>query len=353
MRGTGVLVVSLLWAGTVGAEELVFDANRRPGQRLRVETRAESELTQRLAGRDAAGHKGSAGAVEVSVTEAVFVEEVLAAKPLRVGRTYELSTRAKHRGGDDPAPERTSLHGRTIRVEGLELTAVEPGAQIAQADREALRFDRLAAAMLPPAGVAARGDAWRVGEEAIGRALWGAAVPVSNLDGSGAKVKLKRVNTRDGRRVAELRVSALRVALTRTEAAPGLTLDLEGELSWDLDEGVLLAGRLEGQLEFSLLHRGDDGGQLEATAAGSVRWRWAAAVIESRGDADSTSQAGDPPPPGTLRLVCERDALHRVELGQWRHCVRCGAALRPGAGCEEHGWLLQRCPHDGSPFRPE
>jgi hypothetical protein len=335
------------------AETYTLERKLTRGQRTRVEEASSSELTQRYVGRDAAGHRGSAGNVEVSEVLRTYVEEVLVVQPERLARHYELSTRAKFRQGEDATPERTSLHDRSVLVEGLSLKPADEAFQISKPDREALRFDRLAVALLPPQRVVERGEEWTLSSEVIGRALWGSWVPAGNVEGSGAKVQLKTVRERKGRLVATLKVKGLRVHLARSEQLPGVDMNLRGELSWAVEEGVLLAGELEGTLSFSMVHK-KDGGKADFEARGPVAWRCSATILESReepGEGERTS--GEPPPAGTTRLVCEQNPGHKLNMSDLRCCTRCGAELTREKGCPEHAWVFQYCPHDGAPFRPE
>lgn len=312
------------------------------GARLRVEERSRSETQIMFRGKGA-----SVGETEVSEVVRRYQEEVRTVQPEGLWREYELSTRAKARRGAPLEPERTSLHGRAVLISGLEMKPDGPF-ELSKEDREALRLDRLALALLPPAGSAERGQEWTVPAAAVGRALFGEFVPEANLEGSGARVELKAVRKEGKREVARLRVKALLLRLARTEALPGITANLEGELGFDLAAGALVSASLEGPLEYTV-----GVGEAEAQAKGKIAWSLEAQLLEPRAPSSDEARArGDPPPPGTQKLVCKKEAAHVYGVPDIRCCVMCGKELNQDKLCQEHGWPLRFCPRDGAPLVP-
>lgn len=346
MRVLPLFLLSLPALPALAGDAVPLQRKLVVGSRARVQERTRSELQTLIKTRGAA-----VGEAEVTEVARRYVEEVRSARPDLLWREYELSTRAKaRRGGPLPdPPERTSLHGRATLVSGLEQKPDGPF-QLSNEDREALRLDRLAAALLPPAGQAEKGAEWTVPAAALGKALFGELVPEANLQGSGARVKLEAVK-RDGKReVAQLRVKALVLKMARTDALPGVEVTVKGEVSWDLADGRLVGAALEGPLKWEA---GNEEGA-SATAEGTMSWSYQAEVLEPRAaQTDEARARGDPPPPGTRRMVCKKERLHAYELKDVRCCLMCGAELSADRVCKEHGWPLRHCPVDGSILVPE
>lgn len=347
MRAPALLLLTaapLIAAASRAGEPVPLARKLEVGARVRVDERARTETQVLVRGKGA-----SVGESEVSELTRRYLEEVRTARPEGLWREFELSTRAKaRRGAPLPEPERTSLHGRAVVLSGLEMKP-DGAFEISKEDREALRLDRLALALLPPGGSAEKGGEWTVPAAALGRALFGDWVPEANLQGSGARVELKALKRESKRDVARLRVKALRLQLAKTDALPGLTLTLEGELGFDLQAGCLVSASLEGPLEYVV-----GGNDAEATAQGSLAWSYRAEVLERRAPSSDEARAqGDPPPPGTQRLVCKKEATHVYPVPDVKCCVMCGKELNRDKVCPEHGWPLRFCPRDGAPLRPE
>lgn len=346
MRPLPALVLPLACAAALSAGDAVpLERKSTPGARARVQERTRSEVAIRFKNREAA-----VGESEVTEVVRRYLEEVRAAQPETLWREYELSTRAKARRGSPlPEPERTSYNGRAVLVSGLEQKPDGPW-ELSKDDREALRLDRLAQALLPPARAAERGQEWVVPAAALGKALFGEWVPEANLEGSGARVRLEAVKREGKRDVAQLKVKAFLLRMARTEALPGLELGLKGELGWDVAEGRLVMARLEGPLTWTM---GDGAGEGQATATGTLSWTLTAEVLEPRpAGSDEARARGDPPPPGTQHLVCKKDPAHAYGIPEVRCCLLCGAELDADKVCKQHGWALRFCPRDGAPLEP-
>lgn len=343
MRAPLVLLLAL---PVLAGESVPLQRKLSVGSRAKVTERTRTELQVMARGRGS-----SVGETEVSEVVRRYLEEVRTSKPEGLWREYELSTRAKARRGaplPDP-PERTSIHGRAVLVSGLEQKPDGPF-EISKEDREALRLDRLAAALLPAAGQAGKGEEWTVPAAVLGKALFGDFVPEANLLGSGAKVELRGVKKEGKREVAQLKVKALVLKMARTDALPGLDVTVKGELTWDLLEGRLVGASLEGPLKWEV---GNEEGA-NVSAEGTLSWSFQAEVLERRApQSDEARARGDPPPPGTQRLVCKKDPTHAYQLKDIRCCVMCGSELSADRVCKEHGWPLRHCAVDGSSLTPE
>jgi hypothetical protein len=340
-----LLASLLLLSPALGGDVVTLERKLVTGARARVQERWRAEVQSLYRGKGAA-----VGDSEVTEVVRRYLEEVRTAQPEGLWREFELSTRAKaKRGAPLPEGERTSLHGRAVLVSGLEVKPDGPF-ELSQEDGEALRFDRLAAALLPPGKQAERGKEWTTPAAAIGRALFGELVPEANLQGSGARVELKAVRKEGKREVAQLRVKALLLRMARSDSLPGLELSLKGELSWDLEAGRLAAGALEGSLVYTVSDAKEDA---QAQAQGSVSWSLQAEPLEARPVASDDARArGDPPPPGTQGMVCRKDAAHVYGVPELRCCILCGKELNSDRVCAEHGWSLRFCPRDGAPLDP-
>jgi hypothetical protein len=139
-----LLALPLLALATpAAAQPWTLERKLIPGARARVDEVTRTEFRMRYTTRGA-----NVGDTSLETFERRYVEEVRAAQPETLHRAYELSQRAKHHPQAAPNPERTSLHGRGAIVSGLEMRPDGPF-ELSKDDREATRFDRLAAAMLP------------------------------------------------------------------------------------------------------------------------------------------------------------------------------------------------------------
>lgn len=344
-----LLALALLAAATpAAAQPWRLERRFAPGTRVRVDevTRTEHRGRYQQAGAAATGE------AEVQLWERRYVEEVRSAQPEVLHRAYEASTRAKHHPQAAPNPERTSLHGKGVLVSGLELRPEAPTFEVSKDDREGVRFDRLAAAMLPAQPVG-RGDKWVIPGEALTRALWGEYLTPAGPDCQ-ARVELKQVKEEKGKTHATVRVRAL-VRTTRTDTLPDVSLQLTGDLKWCVEDGLLLEGRLEGPVAYGAFFE-KDGQRAEWRAEGTTTWTYRAEVLEARAAVtDADRRTGLPPPPGTTALVCEHDATHRYELAELVRCIQCGKALDATTRrCpDKHPWPLQYCPRDGAPLKPQ
>src|SRR5690606_16614334 len=121
------------------------------------------------------GPGAKVGDVKTTEVLRVYTEEVRRAEPELLVRTFERSTRSEHHPQAAADPVNTSLHGRRLLVAGLERRPDEPF-ELSKDDRDLLRLERLAAAMLPTKGVAALKERWTVPAAAMGEALFGSFV---------------------------------------------------------------------------------------------------------------------------------------------------------------------------------
>lgn len=311
-----------------------------PGARARVSEGLRTELRWLYKDRGSAVGDG-----EVAVVERRYVEEVRAAQPELLHRAFEHSTRAK--GRQDPKPERTSLHGRGVLVAGLEQRPDGPF-ELSKEDAEHPRWDRVALALLPDRPVA-RGESWTVAKEALVQALFGQFIPAATAEGS-ARVELKTLETKKGATRAGLR-ARLQLVIPKTDQLPGMSFQLQGDLVVGVEAGRLLEARLEGPVAYTL-----SAGEGAVQAEGTIAWSLKAEPLEGRAPpSDAQRQTGLPPPPGTLHLVCEKDAGHRFSLAEFVRCIQCGDELDlTSRRCPKgHPWPLQYCPRDGAPLKAE
>lgn len=343
-------VALLLLAVPAAAQQGQVELVRRlaPGARARVVETSRVELKAHYQARGAA-----VGETEVSTVERRYTEEVRTAQPELLHRAYELSQRTKHRlQATPPAPERTSLHGRALLVSGLELKPDGPF-ELSKEDREALRLDRLAAALLPAApGKVAKGESWTVGPEPLVQALFGPYVVPSSTESS-ARVELKQVKAQAGLTRATLK-ARLSIHVPKSDTIPEVTIQLQGEVVWGVEPGRALEARLEGTIGY-VIDTGDEArGRLRAE--GPMVWSLQAEPIEGRAaPSDAQRATGLPPPPGTQALVCKQDPAHRFSLAELLRCIQCGAELEATTRrCPKgHPWPLQFCPRDGAPLEPQ
>lgn len=259
------------------AQPWTFERRLAPGTRARVDELHESVLRLQWKGRD-----GAVGDEEVNTVERRFVEEVRATTPLVLHRQFELSQRAKRRPKAEAEPLKTSLHGRGVLVAGHELKPDDP-IEVSKEDRELLRLDLLAHALLPerPAG---RREPWQADPGKLVAALFGPGVRPA--PGTGARVEVERVERKGDDEVAVLR-ARVALRLERTETIPGVTADLAGELRWSLRRGLLVAAALEGPITYAAGARREEGG--EVTVQGVLRWTWRATPLDPA--------AAEPAPP--------------------------------------------------------
>lgn len=346
MRLATSVVVLLALASPAAAQPWTLERKLIPGARARVDEVTRTEFRMRYTTRGA-----NVGDSQVETFERRYVEEVRAAQPETLHRAYELSQRAKHHPQETPNPERTSLHGRGAIVSGLEQRPDGPF-ELSKDDREATRYERLAAAMLPGRPIE-RSDKWVVPGEALVSSLWGQFFAAANTDCQ-ARVEVKSARVVDGKTHVTLRVRAS-IKTQRTDTLPEVSLTLAGELKWSVEEGVLLEGRLEGPVAYGAI--GEENGQrTEWRAEGTTTWTYRAEVLDSRvAPTDAQRRTGLPPPPGTLALVCKQHPEHRFALHEFVRCIQCGAQLdlTTRACPAKHPWPLQFCPRDGAPLEPE
>ncbi|MCA8923561.1 MAG: hypothetical protein KDD82_17220 [Planctomycetes bacterium] len=282
-------LVPLLVFAAVGVCEaqIVLAHEPRVGTRFEVEERRETTVKILWKARA----RGS-GEAEFSSSDTKYVEEVLGVGPLRLRRDYERSLRAKHPVGKPDEPARTSQHGRVVLVEGLE-KKVEGGGDLDKEDREELRFERLMAALLPPQRVVEPGDTWEISGEAVGRALWGGALPAETTSSSGAVVKLRSLKHKKTGEVAKLQVKALRVKINKTRGVPELTLDLSGSFEWDVVNSALLKAELSGQVLYVATSREE---KLTAEAQGPCSWRYQAKPLPASEEPGEAGADAEPAP---------------------------------------------------------
>lgn len=340
----GLLALAL--AAPAAAQPWTIERKLVPGARARVDEVTRTEYSIRYQARGAA-----VGDAQVETFERRYVEEVRAVQPEALHRAYEHSTRAKHHPKAAPNPERTSLHGRGVIVSGLEQRPDGPF-EISKDDREAARYDRLAAALLPGRPVD-RSDKWVVPGEALVRALWGQLFAPTNTECQ-ARVDVKSVRTVGGQTHATLRVRAA-IRTERSDTLPEISLQLTGELRWAVEAGVLLEGRLEGPVSYGGFGE-EDGRRAEWRAEGTTAWSYRAEPLEAAAaTTEADRRTGLPPPPGARALVCERHPEHRFSLDEIVRCIQCGAELDlTRRTCpDKHPWPLQYCPRDGAPLKPE
>jgi hypothetical protein len=337
-----VLALTLLLALPAAAQQGPVELVRRlvPGARAKVVETSRIELKAFYQARGAA-----VGDTEVSAVERRYTEEVRTAQPELLHRSYELSQRVKHRlQATPPAPERTSLHGRALLVAGLELKPDGPF-EVSKDDGEALRLDRLAAALLPAAKVA-RGESWTVGPEPLVQALFGPYVVPSTTE-SAAKVALKQVKAKGGLTRATLE-ARLSIHVPKSDTTPEVTIQLAGEVVWGVEPGRALEARLEGTVAYVV-----DTSEGRLRAEGPLSWSLQAEPIEGRAPATEAQRAtGLPPPPGAQALVCRQHPEHAYPLGELVRCMQCGGELEASTRrCPKgHPWPLQYCPRDGAPL---
>lgn len=348
MRFVLLTLGALALATPAAAQPWKLERKLVPGTRVRVDevTRLEHKARYQQAG------AASVGEAEVQLWERRYVEEVRSAQPDVLRRAYQLSMRAKHRPGAEVPPNQTSVHGKGVIVAGLEMRPEVATFEVSKDDREGTRFDRLAAAMLPP-GPINRSEKWVVPGEALTRALWGPYLTPAGADCQ-ARVELKQVKEEKGKTHATLRVRAV-IRTNRTETLPDVSFQLNGELKWCVDDGLLLEGRLEGPVAYGAFVD-KDGQRAEWRAEGTTVWTYRAEVLEARPVAsDAERRTGLPPPPGTVALVCEHDGAHRFDLAEHVRCMQCGKELDLATRrCpEKHPWSLQYCPKDGAPLKHE
>lgn len=346
MRFATLGLVLLALATPAAAQPWTLERKLEVGARAQVDEVTRTEYRARYQGRGAA-----VGDAQVETFERRYVEEVRGARPEALHRAYERSTRAKHHPQGAANPERTSLHGRGVIVSGLEQRPDGPF-ELSKDDGEALRLDRLAAALLPTRPVS-KGESWVVAGEALVQALWGQVFAAANT-ACQARVDLKTARAVGGETHVTLRARAW-IRTQRTDTLPEVTLQLAGELRWSVERGQLLDGRLEGPVSYGVIGE-EEGRRAEWRAEGTIVWSYRAEPLErAEAASDVERRTGLPPPPGTRALVCERDPAHRFELAHFVRCIQCGAELDlTKRTCpERHPWSLQYCPRDGAPLHPE
>ncbi len=327
-------------------EPVPLELKAQTGQRAEVEEESRSELKihYRKAG------EASVGAAEVSWGKRAYVEEILRAKPLVQVREYKSSERWKGKPGAKAEPQQTSLHGRRVKLSGLEMEPME-AFKISQSDREQMRFDRLCRAFLPTAGQASLKDDWKLPSDPFASALWGKLVPPGAHHG-GATVELKKVSKVAGRQVAVLKVK-LDFRTDLRESFPEVILKLKGTIRWDLDEHDLLSAELKGTLGYTTVKQ-DGGGQIKVEASGPFSYSYQARYLIPREVPKDAAASSKPPPPGASALVCTHDSRHRINLKDITCCPQCGETLDRERKCpQDHEWMLRHCFQDGAPFRHE
>lgn len=340
------LIALLALAAPAAAQPWTLQRRLAPGARARVDETTRTEYRARYQTRGA-----NVGDATLEVYERRYVEEVRAAQPETLHRAFELSQREKRHPQAAPNPERTSVHGRGVIVAGLDQRPDGPF-EVSKDDREAMRFDRLAAAFLPERPIANRSDRWEVAGSRLVNALWGQYLqPAPECAG---RAEVKAVRETAGKTHLTLRVRAA-LKTVRTDTLPEVSMTLQGELRWCVEDGALLEARLEGPVAYGMIGE-QDGRRTEWTAEGTTTWTYRAEVLDARAPvSDAERRTGLPPPPGTAALVCEQHPEHRFDLGEFVRCIQCGAELDlTTRRCpQQHPWPLQYCPRDGAPLKPE
>ena len=334
----------LLLAPSYGGEPIPLERKAQAGQRAEVEeeTRSELKIHYRKNG------EASVGGVEVNAVKRAYTEEVLRAKPLVTVREYTTSVRSKGKPGAKVKPQQTSLHGRRVKLTGLEIEPGEPGFKLSKGDEEALRLDRLARAFLPTEGKATIKQNWKLPSDRFAAALWGKLVPPGAHHG-GASVDLRKVTKQAGRKIAILRVK-LDFRTDLRESFPEIKLKLKGTIRWDLDEDDLLSAELTGTLSYMVVQK--EG--VRYTASGPMSYSYSARYLIPREVPKEAGASTKPPPPGVSVLVCTHDSRHRIALKDIVCCPQCGESLDRERKCpKKHEWMLRHCFHDGAPFRHE
>lgn len=331
-------------APTRAADEVTLERRLTPGARFEVEEQRTTQLEMLWKGR-----RARVGDAEVTEVHQAYTEEVRRPQPELLVRSYELSTRAKHPPRAKAEAVRTSVHGRRVLVSGLSQQP-DGGFELSKEDRELLRLDRLAEAMLPPEGTVAVRDRWTIPAEAMGEALFGPHVPRSNLSGE-ARVDLKAVKRGDGPARAILRVR-LTLKVDRTVKFPGIDLAFKGEVHWDVVAGRMVGAELGGPVSYVL---GDPQKNGQLQAEGTASWTYRAEEVGARTPPSALERAlGTPPPPGSSVMRCTANHDHAFPVGKLVHCMQCGKALDADRRCPDgHPWPLQYCPLDGAPLEPE
>jgi hypothetical protein len=335
------LLASALPLASAG-DPIPLELKAQTGQRAEVEeeSRSELKLHYRKAG------EASVGGTEVNWSKRAYTEEVLRAKPLIQVREYKTSERWKGKPGAKAKPQQTSLHGRRIKLAGLEMEPTE-AFEISKNDREQMRFDRLCRAFLPTAGQAAPKEKWKLPSDPFAKALWGKLVPPGAHHG-GASVELKKVSKVSGRQVALLKVK-LDFRTDLRESFPEITIKLKGTIRWDLDEHDLLAADLKGSFGYATVKD-----QVKVEAKGPFSYSYSARYLIPREVAKDAKASTKPPPPGATALVCTHDSRHRISLKEITCCPQCGETLDRERKCpKEHEWMLRHCFHDGAPLKHE
>ena len=324
-------------------EPIPLDGTPRKGTRSEVVEARDSQLTVKWKSADGSGTKQ-----EVKRLRQRFRQEVLSPKPWTFLRNYEESTQESGQSAQELASQRTSLHGRAVVLQGLELKPQGAPFQISKEDRDRLKLYRLARAFLDGRELKPRGS-YKLGPEPFLKALVGDFVPASVGKG-GAKVRLESVREGEQGKIARLAVK-LNLRTERHAQLPEIHLDLKGKLEWNLNERDLAEGELEGTMGVFVVNE-KEGASWQAT--GPLRWTYRAKFLLSRskGDGEAARKEGRPPAPGVKLLICSKDPKHRISVADVRNCPRCGAALDAERACpKDHRWVLQYCPQDGAPFR--
>jgi hypothetical protein len=346
MRIALAFAALLALAAPAAAQPWTLQRRVTPGSRARVEETTRTEYRARYQARGA-----NVGDATLELWERRYVEEARAAQPETLHRAFELSQRDKRHPQAAPNPTQTSMHGRGVIVAGLEQRPDGPF-ELSKDDREATRFDRLAAAFLPERPIANARDRWDVAGSTLVRAVFGQYLnPAPESTG---RAEVKSVRATGGKTHITLRVRGL-LKTVRTDTLPEVSISLTGELRWCVEDGALLEGRLEGPVSYGMIGE-EDGRRTEWTAEGTTTWTYRGEVLESRAPvSDAERRTGAPPPPGTRALVCEQHAEHRFDLGEFIRCIQCGAELDlTTRRCpQQHPWPLQYCPRDGAPLKPE
>lgn len=329
-------------ASAQAGEPVNLELVAQAGQRAEVSEESSSELQihYRKAG------EASVGGSEVSWSKRSYSEEILRKRPKVQVREYTSSERWKGKPGAKREPRQTSLHGRRVKLSGLEIQPLE-AFELSKSDREQLRFDRLCRAFLPTAGQAAPKEKWTLPSDGFARALWGKHVPPGSHHG-GASVELRKVGKVAGRQVAYLKVK-LDFRTELRESFPEISLKLKGTIRWDLDEQDLLSAKLEGSLGYATVQD-----QVRVEAKGPFSYAYAARYLIPREVPKEAAASAKPPPPGATALVCTHDARHRIALKDIVCCPECGETLDRERKCpKDHAWTLRHCFQDGAPLRHE
>lgn len=329
--------------GAPGKDKVKLARRTKKGDRVQVKEQQHTETTYHWKGQG----EGAVGGTEVEDVQREFLQEVVKEDPLVLKRDYKVSTRMKGNPKDDKlAPVHTSIHGKTVLL-GPDGPRIE-GAEVSKEDRESLdSIAKIAYACLPKDEVAV-GDTWKLSDE-IGKAVFGAGFDPENFKTQGTG-RLDALKTIEGRRAAKLSLKAA-LEVKPTELLPSITLELKGQATFLVEEGVFAELVLEGPMRMEV-QKTEDGH--ERTMSGDAR-------TDYRLKSEVVAGAPEAPPPKPL---AKDDELARAEQLQcskghkfpnrFSFCAQCGkeldkTTLRCPGGCAP---LLRFCPLCGEGLVP-